>query len=127
VPWVQAETVAGVESWCIDCVQADPWMGYRLARWALVLGYHDLAASLLRRLVPKVQSTTTSSWMEALVLLAEAEDQLCAAAVASGGAVAPRRGGIAGAVSKLHQVCEMTMSRAIFVKDCESSWISCCR
>lgn len=88
-------------------------MGYRLARWALVLGYQDLAASLLRRLVPKVQSTSTRSWMEALVLVAEAEDQLCAAAVASGGAGAARHGGIARAVSKLHQVCVMPMARAI--------------
>ena len=42
--------------------------GYRVARWALVMGYHDLAASLLRLLVSKMQCTTSKrAWREVCV------------------------------------------------------------
>ena len=90
-----------MEAWCVECLNGDPWMGYRLARWALVLGYHDLAATLLRLLVPNTQSTSNTSWMEALLRLAEAED--CASS-ASGHGVAVRGGGLASAMSKLQEV-----------------------
>ena len=90
-----------MEAWCVECLNGDPWMGYRLARWALVLGYHDLAATLLRLLVSKTQSTSNTSWMEALLRLAEAED--CASS-ASGHGVAVGGGGLASAMSKLQEV-----------------------
>ena len=32
----QEATVRVVEGWCAECLEADAWVGYRLARWALV-------------------------------------------------------------------------------------------
>ena len=57
----------------------------------MVMGYHDLAAQLLRRLEPTLQTDSKRAWIHALRLIAEAEDQL--SAEGGGGGVGGGGGG----------------------------------
>jgi len=60
----------------------------------MVMGYHDLAAQLLRRLEPTLQTDSKRAWIHALRLIAEAEDQL--SAEGGGGGVGGGGGGAEG-------------------------------
>jgi hypothetical protein len=62
---------------CADVANRDAWEGYRLARWALAHGAHNIANTLLTHTLQRLESSITRAWVSFLVCITEAELASC--------------------------------------------------